>query len=315
MKPSLLTRQLPLVALEISVEANKEVRRDLTILRKCLRSQALSQLFVLVAQGFRGPTELVQMTGKSKYAISLELAQLRQAGLLRPRPGVGDDLRRKQYEVAVERIADIFQRDHTLELDVYENHQLVDAGSPFHGTLVKTELAILGNGKLGLVKEVIPDVGSTWSDRSGEVGEHMHRLLEEFVGLFMVYLNERQFGTLREYLLSLYRELANGYRRFPRNSNLGRFYNFLDTTFSKIKPIEELWRRSARGRSQIPWSGRRRRSPQFERLKLFAEAGTADHTGRYLLNPEIRGIVQTGTRLRVYPSYTFGEAMTARLRR
>jgi len=42
-------------------------------------------------------------------------------------------------------------------------------------------------------------------------------------------------------------------------------------------------------------------------LKLFAEAGSVDPTGRYLLNAEAQRVIKPGTALRIYPSYTYPE--------
>src|SRR5208337_1700041 len=128
-KPTVLARQLwgRRVAVEVKVDSGDELSGEIRRVRKALRSQALSELFVAVAKGTNSPSEISKFTGKSKFAVSLQLSGLRKAGLVRDRPGIGLDMRRKRYEVVWERMAEIFKQDHALELEMYENHLMVEA--------------------------------------------------------------------------------------------------------------------------------------------------------------------------------------------
>ena len=143
--------------MEVKVDSGEVLRGEVERGRKALRSQALSELFFAVAKGTNSPSEISGLTGKSKFAVSLQLSDLRKAGLLRNRPGSGLDMRRKRYEVVWEKIGEIFEQDHALELEMYENHLMVQALSEIQGTLSKAGLAISGNRKLGLVREIVPD--------------------------------------------------------------------------------------------------------------------------------------------------------------
>ncbi|MGA8858277.1 MAG: hypothetical protein WB643_14070 [Candidatus Bathyarchaeia archaeon] len=82
-KPTVLARQLwgRRVAMEIKVDSGDPLRGEIRRVRKALRSQALSELFVTVAKGTNSPSEISALTGKSKFAVSLQLSGLRKAGL------------------------------------------------------------------------------------------------------------------------------------------------------------------------------------------------------------------------------------------
>ncbi len=233
-KPTVLARQLwgRCVAVEVKVDSGDTLRDEIKRVRKALRSQALSELFVAVAKGTNSPSEISGLTGKSKFAVSLQLSDLRKAGLLRDRPGIGLDMRRKRYEVVWERMAEIFRQDHALELEMYENHLMFEAIREIHGTVSKAGLAISGNGKLGLVREIVPDKLPVARANHGQVDERMNRLLREFIELFKGYLRDRRFATLQEYLLGAYEELSQHYSRFPRRSELARFFEYMDRSFA-----------------------------------------------------------------------------------
>ena len=83
-KPTVLARQMwgRRVAVEVKVDSGDELRGEIRRVRKALRSQALSELFVLVTKGTDSPSEMSRLTGKSKFAVSLQLSELRKAGLL-----------------------------------------------------------------------------------------------------------------------------------------------------------------------------------------------------------------------------------------
>lgn len=308
-KPTVLARQLwgRRVAVEVKVDSGDTLRDEIKRVRKALRSQALSELFVAVAKGTNSPSEISGLTGKSKFAVSLQLSDLRKAGLLRDRPGSGLDMRRKRYEVVWERMAEIFKQDHALELEMYENHLMFEAVREIHGTSSKAGLAISGNGKLGLVREIVPDKLPLGQSTHGRVDKRMNRLLQEFIELFKGYLRDRRFATLQEYLLGAYEELSQHYGRFPRKSELARFFEFMDRSFARTEPIEQLWRRYVRARPNEAQIFYRRAESKTFVVKLFAEAGSADPAGRYLLNAEAQAVIKPGTSLRIYPSYTYPE--------
>lgn len=308
-KPTVLARQLwgKRVAVEVKVDSGDELRREIRGVRKALRSLALSELFVLVAKGTNTPTELSRLTGKSKFAVSLQLSNLRKVGLLKDRSVIGWDLRRKRYDVVWNRIAEIFRQDHALELEMYENHLIVEPMREIQGTVRKAGLAISGNGKLGLVREVVPDKFPLVELKEEQVNERMNRLLWEFVELFKGYLKERRVATIREYLLGAYEELSEHYGKLPRNSELARFFEFMDRSFARIEPIERLWRKYVGRRPKdVPVLSRRIPSRTLS-VKLFVEAGSADPAGRYLLNADAQAVIKPGTPLRIYPSYTYTE--------
>ncbi len=307
-KPTVLARQLwgRRVAVEVKVDSGNELRSEIRRVRKALRSPALSELFILVAKGTSTPTEIAVLTAKSKFAISLQLSNLRKAGLLRERSRVGLDMRRKHYEVIWEKVAHIFRQDHALELEMFENHLIVEPVEEIHGTASKPGLVISGDGKLGLVRDVIPDELPITELKQQQVYERMNQLLWEFVQLFKGYLKERRFATVREYFLGAYEELSEHYARLPRSSELGRFFEFMDRTFSRTQPIDQVWGKyvAKRPKDVLPlYKGPHRGLV----LRLFTEAGSADPARRYLLNAEAQAAIKPGTALRIYPSYTYPE--------
>lgn len=308
-KPTVLARQLwgRRVAVEVKVDSGDELRGEISRVRKALRSQALSELFGAVAKGTDTPSELARLTRKSKFAVSLQLSELRKTGLVRDRPVVGLDMRRKSYEIVWERIAQIFRQDHALELEMYESHLFVEPMLEIQGTVSKAGLAISGNGKLGLVREVIPDELPALKLNEEKVNERMNRLLREFVELFKGYLKERRFTTTQEYFLGAYEELSQHYGRFPRNSELARFFEFMDRSLARSEPIEQLWRKYVGKRPSDTSVLYKRTHSKTLAVKLFAEAGSADPAGRYLLNAEAQSVIRPGTPLRIYPSYTYPE--------
>jgi hypothetical protein len=308
-KPTILARQLwgRRVAVEVKIDSGNELRSEIRSVRKALRSPALSELFVLVAKGMNAPTEIAVKTAKSKFAVSLQLSNLRKTGLLRCSSVVGLDMRRKRYEVVWEKIAQIFRQDHALELDIYENHLIVERLEEVHGTTSKPGLVISGDGKLGMVRDVICDALPPVELKQEQVHARLNQLLWEFVELFKGYLRERRFVTIREYLLGTYEELSERYTRLPRSSEMAKFFEFMDRTFSKTQPIDVVWRMYVTKTSKA--------SPVFYKstlskmlvVKLFTEAGSADPARRYILNAEAQAAIRPGTVLRIYPSYTYPE--------
>jgi hypothetical protein len=303
-KPTVLTHQIfgRRIAAQVHVDVDRGLQRDIRIVRKALSSRALSELFLLVTKGIGTPTELVRLSAKSKFAVSLQLSELRRAGLLKYRPVLGSDLRQKEYEVVWERIGEVFRQDHALELEIYLSHLFGESIGEFQGTVGKVELAISGNGKLGLVKEI--NVASpTILAKKEQVEARQRRLLWEFIGLFKGYLRERRFVTVREYFAGLYEEMVEHYSRFPRGSELGQFFRFMDKCFTKVKPIDEVWKNHVpKHMKEEPHLPKRRITST---VKLFTEAGSADPAGRYVLNADVQALIKPGTHLTVYPSFTY----------
>lgn len=288
------------------MDSGDELRSEIKGARKALRSLALSELFILVAKGTNSPSEIARVARKSKFAASLQLSNLRKVGLMKARP-IGSDLRRKRYDVVWERVGQIFRQDHALEIEIYENHLIAEPMKEIQGIISKAGLAISGNGKLGLVREVVPDKLPAIGPKQEQVNERMNQLVWEFVELFKGYLKERRFATLREYLLGAYEELSEHYNRLPRNSELAKFFEFMDRSFARTEPIEHLYRTHVGKRPKEAPTLYSPPSPKRLVVKLFAEAGSADPAGRYLLNAEAQAVIKPGTPLRIYPSYTYPE--------
>lgn len=118
---------------------------------------------------------------------------------------------------------------------------------------------------------------------------------------------QRRFATLQEYLLGIYEELSQHYGRFPRSSELAKFFEFMDRSFARAEPIEQLWKIYAKKRTREPLVFYRGPASKNLVVKLFSEAGSADPAGRYLLNAEAQAVIRPGTPLRIYPSYSYPE--------
>jgi hypothetical protein len=138
-----------------------------------------------------------------------------------------------------------------------------------------------------------------------KIHQRIETLYLEFIELFKTYLKERKFSTILEYFLAFYRELSLNHSKLPPDSELGHFFDFVDISITKIKPIEELWKLanpSGDARSKILTQGK---DPKFESVKLFTEAGKMDSSGRYILNANSRSYLNPGVKVKIYPSYTF----------
>jgi hypothetical protein len=302
-KPTVLTSQLfgKRITAQVRVALDHNLQHDITIVRKVLGSQAASELFLLVAKGIGTPSELVRFSGKSKFAVSLQLSGLREAGLLKYRSVISSDLRQKEYEVVWNRISEIFRQDHALELEIYLSHLLAESIGETQGTIKKVELAISGNGKLGLVKEInvaSPELAA----KKVQIEERQKVLLWEFIGLFRGYLRERRFATMREYFAGLYEEMGEHYARFPQHAELGMFLGFMDRCFAKVSPIDEIWKNYVpKHMKELPRLPNRK---IMSTIKLFSEAGRMDPAGRYVLNADVETLIEPGARLTLYPSFT-----------
>jgi hypothetical protein len=246
---------------------------------------------------------LARLTGKSKYAVSVQMAALKRVGLVNASHSLGADMRRKSYEIFWGKVGQIFRQDHALELEIYENQLSVATLSEIQGSVKQVGLAISGNGKLELVREIIPHDGK--STKLKQVDAQVNQLIWEFVEFFKGYVKERRFNSMREYLLGAYEELSEHYSRLPKNSELGRFFEFNDRAFKRIMPVEQIWRKYLPKKPKtypLLYKGQ----PAKELvIKLFAEAGSADPSGRYILNAEAQAAIKPGAPLRMYPAYTY----------
>ncbi len=302
------------IALEVEVEkADAKMIREIRKVKKVSSSNTLTTMFLLLARsGAASPSELSEKLAKSKFVVSQELAKLKEASLVAEvgrAKSENKDMRRRRYDLNTATLVEIFRRDHALELSLYRNHIVFDeANLETRGTITRTELAIFGNRKLGVVREVNLDRNLSSVKSRELVVSRMEKLYSEFLLLFRAYLVERNFGTIRDYYLGLYRELSIEYRRLPKKSELASFYNFLDRSMSKIKPIDYLWKKYASSKTEtLPKSRGSEQSGDATQLLLFTEAGKTDSTGKYILNGEARGLLRPGLKTRIYPSFTFTE--------
>ena len=229
---------------------------------------------------------------------------MRQAGLVFLSKRSGPDLRQRNYEVSFDKLLQIFRQDYTFELDLYANHLLSESFGEIKGTIANVELVVVGSGRLGLVREVSPDSPLKSSSESEKISPRISMLYVEFQRVFKEYLAERGHSTILEYFLSFYRELSLNHGRLPRESELGQFFEFVDSSIFKIKPLEELWAIAARRDSPVP-AKKVEELPMIDAVKLFSEAGKMDSAGRYILNSDSRSFIKPGVKVRLYPSYTF----------
>jgi hypothetical protein len=304
-KPTVLARQFwgKHVTVEVRVDSGSEIRREIARVRRAFHSPALSEILLLMIKGTSSPSELARLTEKSKYAASVQLSTLKRIGLVKASRVIRADMRRKSYEVVWDKIAQIFRQDHALELEIYENQLVVAPLGEIEGNISRVGLAISGNGKLGLVREIIPHDAESAEWR--QVGAQVNQLIWEFVEFFKGYVKERRFNTMHEYFLGAYDELSEHHSRLPENSELAGFFEFNDRSFKRIMPVEQIWRKYLPKKPEaypILYTGK----PMKEFvIKLFTEAGSADPSGRYILNADARAAIKPGAPLKIYPAYTY----------
>jgi DNA-binding MarR family transcriptional regulator len=311
MKPVFLMPQLwqKQVALEVKIDrGDSSILRELRKVHAVMASKALSSAFFLIASGVRNPGEIARRMGRTKYSVSLQISKLRESGLIVPLARSGSDLRRRNYEISTKKLLQIFKRDFSFELDLYENQLLSQSSGEVRGSIDKVELAVLGGGRVGLIREITPDRPLKRNPEAERVRRKLESCDYEFLALFRTFLRERRFGTLLEYFLAFYRELSMSHRKLPRESELGQFFEFVDTSITRLKPIEELWKTSMSNASALPTTrATSPSSPSLESIKVFSEAGRMDSSGRYILNADSRAYLKPGVRVKIYPSYTFME--------
>jgi DNA-binding transcriptional ArsR family regulator len=256
-----------------------------------------------MAKGTGSPGELARQIGKSKYAVSVQLAALKRVGFVKASNVLGADMRRRSYDIMWAKVGEVFRQDHALELEIYENQLSLATLDEMHGKITRVGLAISGNGKLGLVREIIPEDPHATEIR--QVGSEINQLIWEFVEFFRGYMKERRFDTMHEYFLGAYEELAEHHSRLPKDSGLGAFFEFIERAFTKITPVERIWKEYV-PKEHTTRPLLYRETPREEVVvKLFAEAGSADPSGRYVLNAEAQAAIKPGTPLKIYPAYTY----------
>ena len=304
-KPTVLARQFwgKRVAVEVKVDSGSELRHEIAGVRRALHSPSLCRILVLIMKGTSSPTEIARLTEKSKYAVSVQVENLKRIGLVKASRLIVADMRRKSYEIAWDKIAQIFRQDHALELEIYENQLATPPLGEMKGSITGVGLAISGNGKLGLVREIIPHDAkpAEWKQMDAQV----NRLIWEFLEFFKGYVKERRFNTMHEYFLGAYDELSDHYSRLPRNSELAKFFEFTDRAFKRIMPVEQIWRKYLPKKPEVYPTLYKGKPPKDFVIKLFAEAGSADPSGRYILNAEAQAAIKPGVPLRIYPAYTY----------
>lgn len=75
--------------------------------------------------------------------------------------------------------------------------------------------------------------------------------------------------------------------------------------FKRIMPVEQIWRKYLpKQPNTYPLLYKGKPIKEFV-IKLFAEAGSADPSGRYILNAEAQAAIKPGVPLRIYPAYTY----------
>jgi predicted transcriptional regulator len=309
LKPVFLLPQLwqKHLVLEVKIEQqDPKLSREIRKVHAISSSRVMSSVFLLIVRGTGSPKEIARLTGRSKYAVSLQISKLKNAGLIVLSKRTQTDLRQRNYEVSYEKLLQIFQQDYAFELEFYRNHLLSESFGEIRGSIEAVELVVVGSGRLGLVREIAPDVILKPSPAANKVSERFAQLYLEFQSLMKEYFAERGRSTILDYFLSFYRELSLNHSRLPEASELGRFFEFVDSTIFKIKPIEELWSIAARKGQASAQPRKINIAPQtLESVKLFSEAGRMDSAGRYILNADARSYITPGVKVRVYPSYTF----------
>jgi len=291
------------VAVQVKVDsAGENLRREIVKVRGILNSAALCEILLLILRRGGSPGELARQIGKSKYAVSVQLAALKRVGFVKPSKILDVDMRRRVYEINWAKVGEVFRQDHALELEIYENQLRFANLDEMHGSIGRVGLAISGNGKLGLVREVIPDA---FVSEVKPVGPKINQLIWEFIEFFKGYMNERRFNSLREYFLGAYEELSEHHSRLPKDSELGAFFEFAERAFTKITPVEKIWKEYVR-KEHTTHPLLYKEVPNREVVvKLFAEAGSADPSGRYVLNADAQAAIKPGTPLKIYPTYTY----------
>lgn len=268
--------------------------------RRALSSPALCQVFQVLAGGTGSPSALAKALSKSKHAVSLQLAQLREAGLIQETPHPSGDARRKRYVPAWERIGQIFAHDHRIELDLFLDHLLADdvGGGP---ETPPDRLIVSGTGRLLAV-------GQRGLDRRppDEAIEQAEQVVQTtiwgFQRFFEAYLAARTYPTLREYLRGAYQELVRYADKLPEGPALTWFMAFQARVFGDGQGVGELLDQALADAGSPPASAMAERPPR-DTLQSFEPIGHETADGAYVLQEGAQAIIQQGLPIEVHPSY------------
>lgn len=280
----------------------------LEVKEKILKSGSISWVFFCIAQGMSKPSEIAKKLNKSKHVVSMHLSSLEKAGLIIEVNSLKGDLRTKNYAVNWNAVANIFFQDHRLEFELYENrlfHKTKVKIKEFTGKISKADLAISGDGKLGLWVYLIPDMEIDKiidKDMKHEVEEIMTEIFTDFVGLLKIYIKDKQFPTMQSCLLTFYKDLRENYDVLKKKSELFKFFDFLDKRFPKL--LLALWDDYQKVRSSEPKIKTSVKTPN--EIKEFYEAGFVDSEGAFAVNPkEVKALLKPGKKAILYPSFTY----------
>lgn len=298
------------IALEVKIDqGDARVLREMKYVRAVMASKTLSSTFLLIASGVKNPGEIARRTGRTKYSVSFQITKLKEAQLIVSSTRSSSDLRMRNYEISEKKLVQIFKKDFAFEVELYENHLLSENLNEIKGSLDSVELAVLGNGRLGLVREVLPDKPINRVSELQRVKRKLDLLSFEFIQTFKTYIKERRFATLLEYYLAFYREMSLNHSRFPEESELGQFFCFIEFSITRLKPVEDLWRIAMTAENLSGFKSKEEAVvlPSLERVMIFSEAGKMDSAGRYIVNADSRSYMKPGVRVKIYPSYCFME--------
>lgn len=285
---------------------------EMAAISKVMESKHLSRVFFAIANGISFPTEIAKEIGKTKHTVSMHLSVLERYGLIRKAKESAGDLRTRRYVINWSAFATVFYRDHRLEFDLYESFLFrkkdVDIPSEFTGKIIKADLVMTGDGKLGVLMSLDPgkDLRDEIFGSEDEVEKIVNGILNEFIELLNVYITAkmRAFPTVQQCLFTLYKELKDSYRQLKGQSRLLAFFRFLDGHFPKIHPFEEIWEKHMKRRS-----GDKKvyvKGFKFEKvIKQFLDAGWVDYKGQFVLDTATTKLLKPGTKLVVYPSYSY----------
>ncbi len=265
--------------------------------RQALTSPVACKTFQILAGGTGSPSALAQALGKSKHAISLQLAQLREAGLIEEAPHPSGDARRKRYVPAWHRFGAIFAHDHALELSLFHDHLLTEDRPP------RTEgeprrLVVSGTGRLVAVGKAPIEA----PEETALAGAHeaVQATIWGFQRFLEVYLSARSYPTLREYLRGAYQELVRYADRLPEDPALARFARFQARAFGHAEGVDTLLGRALAG-ARPSQTALPDRSPAD--LRWFQPVGHQTTDGTYVLQEGAQAIIQQGLPMEVRASY------------
>jgi len=283
---------------------------EIVSVAKVMESKHLSSVFFAIANGVSFPTEIAMKIGKTKHTVSMHLSQLERRGLIGKAQESVDDLRTRRYVINWPAFAAIFYCDHRLGFNLYENFLFrkknVNVPSEFTGKVTRADLVMTGDGKLGLWMSVDP--GKDLRDKAfgGEekVEKIINEILNEFIKLLKVYFTVRTFLTVQQCLFTLYKELKDNCKQLKGQSRLMTFFGFLDDYFSKIHAFEEIWEEHVKQRSNDKKIYLK--EFKFEKvIKQFVDAGSVDYKGKIVLTTDATELLKPGTKVVMYPSYTY----------